>query len=496
VVTLTAEESFRRLVDSVTDYAIFMLDPRGHVMSWNEGARRIKGYEPSEIIGRHFSIFYRAEDVAARVCDRELEMAARDGHFEGWRIRKDGSAFWANVVITPLRNERGELVGYAKVTRDLTDRSYRTFIEATHATVWTCDRDGVPNADSPTWRALTGQTVDEWRSQDAFDPIEADDRVRLEAALQSASRFDLDVRLRHRDGAERWMRVRAVPMFDSGGALREWFCAGIDISEQKSIEREREHVLRRAERARAELATTLVSIGDAVITTNAVGLVTFMNPVAERLTQWPAARAGEQPFGDIFPLVHEQTHQPAADPVARVLREGVVVTLADHLALKRSDGSSLPILGSASPIRAASGELYGVVMVFHDVSAERREAERRAFLLRVGEALMGASNERDALQAMTRLTVPRFADLSGVALTEPGGTLNVVEVAHVDPAMQRASYEHARDFVPKTYGEHGVVHVIRTGAPSFNARPTRRTSMSSRVDPSTDVAWTPLDFAR
>jgi PAS domain S-box-containing protein len=115
---------YRLLVDSVRDYAIFLLDPTGHVASWNEGARRIKGYEPAEIIGKHFSAFYPPERVAERFPEYELEVAAREGRFEdeGWRVRKDGTTFWANVVITALRDDTGKLVGFAKVTRDLTER--------------------------------------------------------------------------------------------------------------------------------------------------------------------------------------------------------------------------------------------------------------------------------------------------------------------------------------------------------------------------------------
>jgi PAS domain S-box-containing protein len=119
-----SEDLFRHLVASVVDYAIFMLDPEGHIATWNAGAQRLKGYAAHEIIGRHFSTFY-PEDVAPAIkCAYELDVARRDGRFEeeGWRIRKDGTRFWANVVITALRDPSGALIGYAKVTRDLTER--------------------------------------------------------------------------------------------------------------------------------------------------------------------------------------------------------------------------------------------------------------------------------------------------------------------------------------------------------------------------------------
>lgn len=115
---------YQLMVDSVRDYAIFMLDPDGHVASWNKGAHKAKGYTPDEIIGQHFSVFYPPEDIASGKPARALKIAKRTGKFEeeGWRLRKDGSAFWANVVITAVRDEKGKLVGFSKVTRDLTER--------------------------------------------------------------------------------------------------------------------------------------------------------------------------------------------------------------------------------------------------------------------------------------------------------------------------------------------------------------------------------------
>jgi PAS domain S-box-containing protein len=119
-----SDERLRLLVASVKDYAIFVLDPSGHVASWNPGAERLKGYKSSEIIGQHFSRFYPEADVRAGKCEMELKVAQQEGRFEdeGWRIRKDGTRFWANVVITPVHDSEGTLIGFAKVTRDLSER--------------------------------------------------------------------------------------------------------------------------------------------------------------------------------------------------------------------------------------------------------------------------------------------------------------------------------------------------------------------------------------
>lgn len=121
---MVSEQRFRLLVDSITDYAIFMLDPSGRVATWNEGARRIKGYEAREVIGRHFALFYPLEDIERGKAQAELAVARTEGVFteEGWRVRKGGERFWAKVTLTALRDESGTIRGFAKMTHDLTDR--------------------------------------------------------------------------------------------------------------------------------------------------------------------------------------------------------------------------------------------------------------------------------------------------------------------------------------------------------------------------------------
>src|SRR5690606_13799542 len=119
-----SEERFRLLVEGARDYAIFLLDPQGHIASWNVGAERIKQYPAEEIIGQHFSRFYPQEAIDRGWPAHELEVARTEWRFEdeGWRIRKDGSRFWANVVITALRDDAGNLRGFSKITRDMTER--------------------------------------------------------------------------------------------------------------------------------------------------------------------------------------------------------------------------------------------------------------------------------------------------------------------------------------------------------------------------------------
>src|SRR5439155_12848623 len=151
------QQRFQALVDGVVDYAVFMLDPEGTVVTWNPGAERLKGYRKEEILGRHFSCFYPPEDNAAGKPARELEVAAAEGRVEdeGWRVRKDGSRFWANMVLTGLRDHEGTLIGFAKVTRDLTEirraqevlrasEEYeRLIVDAAHDAFVAMDEEGV-----------------------------------------------------------------------------------------------------------------------------------------------------------------------------------------------------------------------------------------------------------------------------------------------------------------------------------------------------------------
>src|SRR5262249_45505046 len=133
-----ADEHFRLLVESVQDYAIYLLEPDGTIRSWNAGAERLKGYSAIEIIGESFARFFSPDDRANGKPARLLADALRRGRVEdfGWRVRKDGSQFWASAVVTALRDRDGRHIGFALVTRDLTEHGYRAFVEAAHAIVW------------------------------------------------------------------------------------------------------------------------------------------------------------------------------------------------------------------------------------------------------------------------------------------------------------------------------------------------------------------------
>src|SRR5262249_23641516 len=156
-------------------------------------------------VGRSFAQFFSPADRDHGKPARLLGEALRSGRIEdvGWRVRKDGSQFWASNVLTALHDPHGSHIGFAEVAHDLTDRGYRAFVEATHVIVWTTDANGRPNADSPSWRAFTGQTEAEWRGLRAWDPVHPDDIGSIQylwpKAKAEATRFEAQFRLRRQD---------------------------------------------------------------------------------------------------------------------------------------------------------------------------------------------------------------------------------------------------------------------------------------------------------
>jgi len=202
---LQGAETFRLLVQGVTDYAIYMLDPTGHVSSWNAGAERFKGYTANEILGQHFSRFYTAEDIDRNTPSRALRTALDDGHFEaeGWRVRKNGTRFWASVVIDPIRNAAGELVGFAKITRDMTEkRDAQLALEATREAFFQAQKTDAIGK-------LTGGVAHDFNNLLAAILGSLDLAERRLAAGQDISQFLANARHAAQRGAELTQRMLA-----------------------------------------------------------------------------------------------------------------------------------------------------------------------------------------------------------------------------------------------------------------------------------------------
>jgi PAS domain S-box-containing protein len=250
------DDPYRRLAEAVHDYAIFLLDASGRIVTWNPGAQRIKGYRAEEIVGQHFSRFYPQEAIDRRWPEQELETAAKQGRFqdEGWRLRKDGSRFWASVVITALRDERGELRGFGKITRDLTERRhqedtlrqseerFRLLVDAVKDyALFMLDPEGRVVSWNPGAERIKGYRAAEviGRHFRMFYPEEARQRrwpeQQLAAARQQGRYEDENLRVRA-DGSTFWAHVVMTPVLDASGTLRGYDKVTRDRTDRKRIE--------------------------------------------------------------------------------------------------------------------------------------------------------------------------------------------------------------------------------------------------------------------
>jgi PAS domain S-box-containing protein len=247
---------FELLVQSVTDYAIYMLDPEGRVTSWNAGAQRFKGYEAEEIIGEHFSRFYTPEEREQQIPKIALETAEREGRFEieGWRVRKDGTRFWANVVIDPIRDPSGDLVGFAKVTRDLTDRRaaeaelraseerFRLLVQSvTDYAIYMLDPEGRVTSWNAGAERFKGYSAEEIMGEH-FSRFYTEEDLAAgipTIALETASRegrFEAEGWRKRKDGSRFWASVIIDPIRNEAGELIGYAKVTRDLSEKRAIE--------------------------------------------------------------------------------------------------------------------------------------------------------------------------------------------------------------------------------------------------------------------
>jgi PAS domain S-box-containing protein len=393
-----AEQRFDVLVASVKDYAIFLLDSEGHIATWNTGAKLIKGYSPEEVIGKHISIFYPPEDAARGKPQKLLNTALREGRAEdiGWRIRKDGTRFWADVVITPLADDGSGSTGFIKVTRDLTpqkqaEEKLRQSEESLAATLYSigdgvlaCDDRGRVTRINRVAERLTGWSEAEavGRPMDeVFNIINEETRATSPSPVERVLADGVVVGLANhtalisRDGTERPIADSGAPIRDAEGRTRGAVLVFRDVTDERRAAEELRRAQEQVRRSEESLRATLYSIGDGVLATDEHARVTRVNQVAALLTGWNESEALGRPIEEVFHIVNEETRAKAVNPVGRVLAEGVVVGLANHTALVSRDGVERPIADSGAPILDAHGRPDGAVLVFRDVSAERAAEE-------------------------------------------------------------------------------------------------------------------------
>jgi rsbT co-antagonist protein RsbR len=333
-------DSFRLMVDSIKDYAIIMLDPNGIVMTWNQGAQRIKGWSADEILGKHFSAFYPPEAVQRGFPEQELKTAVKDGRFEddGWRVRKDGSRFWANVIVSPLYDKEGKLLGFGKVTRDLTEKQrsekkFRDLLEgAPDALVITDAQGKIVLVNSQTEKMfgyrreeLLGQPIEmlvpprfrekhpAYRSEYVANP-----RVRpMGAGLRL---FGL-----HKDGHEIPVEISLSPLETEEGT---WTTSSIRDVTERRLNEER---IQQQSREIMELSTPVMQVWQGVVAAPLIGSLDsqrtqqFMERLLSRIVETNSPVALVDIMG--VPTIDTQTAQHLIETVSAVRLLGAQVVL-------------------------------------------------------------------------------------------------------------------------------------------------------------------------
>jgi PAS domain S-box-containing protein len=387
-----SEERLRLIVESVVDYAILMLDPEGHVLSWNAGAERIKGYRAEEIIGRHFSQFYPPEDVERGKPQRELGEAIANGRLEdeGWRIRKDGSVFWANVIITALRDESGTLRGFGKVTRDMTERKsaqealrqseerYHLLFDSNPHPVWVYDLKTLAILDVNRSAVRNyGFSREEFLSLTIKDIRPPEDVPALLASAESSSpntEFSGVWKHNKKDGTLIDVEITSHPLVYSGRNAR--LVVATDITARKKAE----EALQQSERRTRLVIETAY---DSFISMDSEGLITEWNHQAEAAFGWSCEEAVGKRLSDlIIPARYREAHNRGLKHFLAT-GEGPVLNKRIELAALRRDGHEFPVEMTISPARLGQTHIFNAFV--HDIT-DRKKAE---------EALLHAKEEAE-----------------------------------------------------------------------------------------------------
>ena len=418
------DEFFRLLVEGVKDYAIFMLDPSGCIQTWNEGAARLKGYAASEIIGRHFSTFYSREDVANGKPDHELKVALKEGKYveDGWRIRKDGSAFYANVTISAITDAEGKLCGFAKITKDLTERrnaeialrdaeiqlrcseEREQFATKMHfladtvpGIVWTAMPDGNLTYYNRKWFDYTGMTFEQtkdWGWKPVLHPDDLENCLaHWSASIATGNSYEVEYRFRRgTDGEYRWHLGRAVPRRDEAGSIVEWVGTCTDIHDQKMIANDLE-VARFELEARIEERTCelvkekrsieaiLNNVADGIVACDADGVITLSNRSLREVQDIVEKSTLSDEYVKAFGLFRQDgttLMELNEVPLYRALQGEVVKDV--EMVIRSRSGTTRRVVASGRPLIDDLGRKFGAVVGLHDIT-ERVAVEQKFRLL-------------------------------------------------------------------------------------------------------------------
>ncbi len=433
----------RALLEGVQDYAIYALDPAGHVLSWNAGAQRLKGYQASEIVGCHASRFYLPADVAAGTPESDLRTAAVDGRaeVEGWRVRKDGTPFWAHVVTSVLRDADGGLIGFAKVTRDLSERRraeealresesrFRSAFDHAAIGMAITRADGRWLKVNRSFATALGYTQDELLAltfQQVTHPDDVAQNVDFarRAIAGEMQRYQMDKRYLHKQGHNVWMALNVVVVRDADGAPPYFLAQMQDINEHRAAAA----ALADSE---AQFRSLSASSPVGIFRSDTQGGITYANP---RVLQIFGMSEQEGLGHGWLARIHPDDVGDVTAGWAAAL--GAEREYAHEYRLRMDEGATQWVHCRAAPLRDASGAMVGTVGTVEDIS-ERRLLEsqlRHAQKMEaVGRLAGGVAHDfNNLLTIITGNTAFALASL-------PPDSQAARDLAEVDAASRRAA---------------------------------------------------------
>jgi PAS domain S-box-containing protein len=374
-------ERFQLLVDAVQDHAIYMLDPEGIITNWNSGAQRLKGYRAGEIIGQPFSRFFTSEDRQAGVPDRILAECRKNGRVEseGWRVRKDGSRFWANAVISTVRDRDGNFIGFAKITRDVTERvasqqalreserRFRLLVQGiVDYAIYMLDPSGIVTNWNLGAERLKGYTADEIVGQHFSRFYTKEDRAaglptRVLETARREGRFEAEGWRVRKDGSRFWASVIVDAIRDEAGEMIGFAKITRDITERMAAQQ----ALRESERQLRLLMQGVVDYALYMIDPN--GIVTSWNIGAERIKGYTATEIIGQHFSKFYTDAERAEGVPAR-ALYTAVREGRYEAESWRV---RKDGTMFWANVVIDPIRDEEGKLTGFAKITRDITDKR-----------------------------------------------------------------------------------------------------------------------------
>ncbi|MEA5620023.1 PAS domain S-box protein [Cronbergia sp. UHCC 0137] len=373
-----SEELFRLLVEGIQDYALYMIDPGGRVISWNSGAEAITGYQAAEIIGRDFSCFFRPEDLVKNLPAQQLEITNANGRCEceTMFVRKNGSYFWANCILTALRDQNGTLRGFAKITRDITERKLaeksllrlRKAIESTSDAISIVDTSGEVTYVNPAFIELFDYNCDQLNSVGGLLGNFTNQEIltTILATVNGGESWRGEVTMQVRSGCKVQIDLRTDAIKDTTGKIVAFVSIYTNITQRKLIE----EGLRLRDRAIAASSNGIL-IADV---TQPSGIIIYVNPAFEQMTGYTSAEA----IGEKFPLfLATDSNQPELQKLNAAMEAGENCTVI--LQNYRRDGSLFWNELSVSPVYDPHGELSHYIGIQTDIT-ERKQAETALLL--------------------------------------------------------------------------------------------------------------------